>query len=78
MVRIGGISCDSTWKACSSQPKQLIDEFEDGVHRELVDNTFSRNRPYVPVSRPLAKRKKIEASTAPCEGYTYFDVLLQL
>ena len=41
VVRIGGTSFDSTWETCSSLPKQLVDEFEDGVHRELVDNTFS-------------------------------------
>ena len=31
----------STWEPVSSLPSELIAEYEDGVVRELVDDTFS-------------------------------------
>ena len=74
MVRLGGTSCDSTWEMCSL-PKQLVDEYEDGVHRELVDSTFSNSGETVqtlssvPVSRQSAKRQKLEVPSALSEGY---------
>ena len=85
MVWIGGTSCDSTWEMCSSLPKQLVDEFEDGVRRELIDSTFSsggetvHTLSSVPVSHHLAKKQRVEVSSAPCEGYIkFFDLLLAL
>ena len=65
-MRIGEASSESTWKVSSSLPKQLVDEFENGVHRDLIDETFISDGETVhtlssmPVSRQLVKRLKVD------------------
>lgn len=65
-MRIGEASSDSTWEVSSSLPKQLVDEFENGVHRDLIDETFTSGGETVhtlsstPVSRQSVKRLKLD------------------
>ena len=39
--RIGQMSAESGWESAASLPKDLIQEYEDGLQREVVEATFS-------------------------------------
>ena len=72
-MRIGATSSDTTWEICTSLPKQLVKEFENGVHRSVVDESFSSGGETLhtlsskPASHHSIKRPKLDISS---ERYT--------
>ena len=64
-------SSKSTWEVSSSLPKQLVDELENGVHRDLIDETFTSGGETVhilssmPVSQQSIKRLKLDIPSTP-------------
>ena len=67
-MTIGATTSNSTWEICTSLPKQLIEEFESGVHRDVVDLSFTSGGETLhtlsskPVSHPSIKRVKLDSS----------------
>ena len=41
VCRIGQTSAQSNWESAASLPSDLIQEYEDGLQREVVHSTFS-------------------------------------
>ena len=73
-MRIGEATASATWEPASTLPAELVSEFESGMHRELVDNTYSSGGETVHtlVSRPVVpsvKRPRMDASVVMNTGY---------
>ena len=66
-MRIGGTAATSTWESASSLPSELIAEYEDGLQRELVDDSFYSGGETIHVLSsspitPSAKRPRLDVS----------------
>ena len=58
-MRIGEATLATTWEMSSSLPKQLVDEFECGIQRDIIDEAFTSGGETVHTlsSKPVSSQK---------------------